>query len=108
MASQFHSRTRAIATKLSPSEHQLVRVYCARKQTTTAELLRGLLLREVGSETPSERDASAALFRLFVDTMKASLEAENSPEALTPAKFQKLVAKWTPKGWSGGEGESHA
>jgi hypothetical protein len=40
--------------------------------------------------------------------MKASLEAENSPEALTPAKFQKLVAKWTPKGWSGSEGESHA
>jgi hypothetical protein len=108
MASKTHSRTRSISTKLSPSEDQLVRAYCSRKQTTTAELLRVLLLREVGSGTPSEMDAGAALFRLFVDTMKASLEAENSPEALTPAKFQKLVAKWTPRGWSGSEGDSHA
>ncbi len=62
----------------------------------------------MGSETPSEMDAGAALFRLFVDTMKASLEAEKSPEALTPAKFQNLVAKWTPKGLSQTEGRPHA
>jgi len=108
MASKSDSRTRSISTKISPSDDQLVRAYCARKQTNTAELLRVLLLREVGSETPPEMDAGSALFRLFVDTMKASLEAENSPEALTLAKFQKLVAKWTPKGLSGVEGGPHA
>lgn len=58
--------------------------------------MRSLLAHELNLEPARGPGAAEALLRLFVETMRSSLEDENSPNALTLERFENLVEECVP------------
>jgi hypothetical protein len=91
-----NSKTHALMTRIGAAEGAKFEDRCAAEGLPPAEFLRRLVLRELGMEPANKPDPAEALLRLFVETMRSSLEDENSPNALTLERFENLVEECVP------------
>ena len=96
MPKKPNSRTCAVVTKISVAERESLDKRCALLGVQPSEFVRRLVLRELGVEPVPTTDSAETLLRLFVATMQASLEDEDSPSALTLERFEKLVDECAP------------
>ena len=91
-----NKRTHALATKLSAAEREAFDERCELFGVQPSEYLRRLVLQELATKKVHQTDPAEALLRLFVETMRSSLDDENSPNALTLERFENLVEECVP------------